>query len=137
MSLILLVDIWSVACIMAEMITGQVLFPGKDPIQHVQLFLEVVGTPDEETLNKMISKDVQIPLSPLFSLLMDNRITLFAIIFRAWISSSQCLTNAGKTSLLCFQEQEMTVSYFKYFYSFSNFLLNFGSFWYLILLHPY
>ena len=61
MSLILLVDIWSVACIMAEMITGQVLFPGKDPIQHVQLFLEVVGTPDEETLNKMISKDVQIP----------------------------------------------------------------------------
>ena len=32
MSFIFLVDIWSVGCIMAELITGKTLFPGDDRI---------------------------------------------------------------------------------------------------------
>ena len=37
----------------------KVLFPGKGPIDHMQLLLEVVGTPSDDVLKKMISKDVR------------------------------------------------------------------------------
>ena len=33
------VDIWSVGCIMAELLTGQVLFPGTDRIPYYKLHL--------------------------------------------------------------------------------------------------
>lgn len=32
------VDIWSVGCIMAELLTGRTLFPGTDRRYHFQLF---------------------------------------------------------------------------------------------------
>ena len=38
----------------------KVLFPGKGPIDHMQLLLEVVGTPGDDVLKKMISKDVRL-----------------------------------------------------------------------------
>ncbi len=32
MHYVLVVDVWSVGCILAEMVTGNILFPGKDCI---------------------------------------------------------------------------------------------------------
>ncbi|KAE8293120.1 Mitogen-activated protein kinase 12 [Larimichthys crocea] len=40
------VDVWSAACILAEMITGQVLFPGHDSIDQLKKILRMTGTPD-------------------------------------------------------------------------------------------
>uniref|UniRef100_A0A6Q2YKV1 mitogen-activated protein kinase n=1 Tax=Esox lucius TaxID=8010 RepID=A0A6Q2YKV1_ESOLU len=38
------VDLWSAGCILAEMITGQVLFPGNDSIDQLKRILSVTGT---------------------------------------------------------------------------------------------
>ncbi|XP_061910628.1 STKc_p38 domain-containing protein isoform X1 [Entelurus aequoreus] len=53
------VDVWSAACILAEMITGQVLFPGHDSIDQLKKILRLTGTPDSTLVQKMQSKDAQ------------------------------------------------------------------------------
>jgi mitogen-activated protein kinase 15 len=39
------VDMWSVGCILAELINGTALFPGKATVNQIQLILKVIGTP--------------------------------------------------------------------------------------------
>ena len=39
MAFFVLVDIWSVGCIMAELLTGRTLFPGSDRILYFGSFL--------------------------------------------------------------------------------------------------
>lgn len=53
------VDMWSVGCIMAEMLTGKALFPGTDHIDQLTRILVLCGTPSEETLNKITSEEAQ------------------------------------------------------------------------------
>ncbi|XP_012274507.1 mitogen-activated protein kinase 14B isoform X2 [Orussus abietinus] len=53
------VDIWSVGCIMAELLTGRTLFPGTDHIDHLTRVLVLCGTPTEETLNKITSQEAR------------------------------------------------------------------------------
>ncbi|RSH91975.1 MAP kinase Pmk1 [Saitozyma podzolica] len=40
-----LMDVWSVGCILAEMLSGRPLFPGKDYHDQLDKILEVLGTP--------------------------------------------------------------------------------------------
>ncbi|PIK54476.1 Mitogen-activated protein kinase 11 [Apostichopus japonicus] len=49
------VDMWSVGCIMAELLTGQVLFPGTDNIDQLTKILSITGTPSEAFLTKIES----------------------------------------------------------------------------------
>lgn len=49
------VDIWSVGCIMAELITGRTLFPGTDHIHQLNLIMEILGTPNPEFMRKISS----------------------------------------------------------------------------------
>uniref|UniRef100_A0A2K6FTR2 mitogen-activated protein kinase n=1 Tax=Propithecus coquereli TaxID=379532 RepID=A0A2K6FTR2_PROCO len=51
------IDIWSVGCIMAELLTGRTLFPGTDHIDQLKLILRLVGTPGAELLKKISSEN--------------------------------------------------------------------------------
>merc|ERR1711971_557907 len=51
------VDIWSVGCIMAELMTGRALFPGDDQIDQITKVLKLCGTPTNETLSKITSEE--------------------------------------------------------------------------------
>lgn len=42
------IDMWSVGCILAEMLSGKPLFPGKDYHHQLTLILDVLGTPTME-----------------------------------------------------------------------------------------
>ena len=45
------VDVWSVGCILAELVNGKALFPGKSTLNQVELILEVLGKPSESDLH--------------------------------------------------------------------------------------
>jgi len=53
------VDVWSVGCIMAELISGKTLFPGSDHIDQLTRIMGVVGTPGPELLRKMQSEEAR------------------------------------------------------------------------------
>ncbi|KAI8597791.1 kinase-like domain-containing protein [Dissophora ornata] len=42
------IDVWSVGCILAEMLSGKPLFPGRDYHSQLNLILDVLGTPTME-----------------------------------------------------------------------------------------
>lgn len=53
------VDIWSVGCIMAELITSRTLFPGKDHIDQLLRIMTLCGTPDEDFMRKITSEEAR------------------------------------------------------------------------------
>lgn len=59
------VDIWSVGCIMAELLTGRTLFPGTDHIDQLKLIMLLVGTPGPELLMKISSESARTYISSL------------------------------------------------------------------------
>lgn len=42
------VDIWSVGCILAELLSRRILFQARSPLQQLELILDVLGTPSPE-----------------------------------------------------------------------------------------
>ncbi|XP_010632567.1 mitogen-activated protein kinase 12 isoform X1 [Fukomys damarensis] len=53
------VDIWSVGCIMAEMITGKILFKGNDHLDQLKEIMKVTGTPPAEFVQKLQSAEAK------------------------------------------------------------------------------
>ncbi|KAJ3588741.1 hypothetical protein NHX12_009595 [Muraenolepis orangiensis] len=53
------VDVWSAACILVEMITGKVIFPGHDSIDQLKKIMSLTGTPQSSLVQKMQSTDAQ------------------------------------------------------------------------------
>jgi len=53
------VDIWSVGCIMAELLTQRPLFPGMDHIDQLTRIMSVTGTPNDALLAKITSVEAQ------------------------------------------------------------------------------
>ncbi|MEQ2304472.1 Mitogen-activated protein kinase 13 [Ameca splendens] len=63
------VDIWSVGCIMAEMISGKTLFKGKDYMDQLSQIMKVCGVPGQEFIQKLESPEARnyiksLPLHP-------------------------------------------------------------------------
>ncbi|WRT69361.1 uncharacterized protein IL334_006345 [Kwoniella shivajii] len=50
------IDVWSVGCILAEMLSGKPLFPGRDYHHQLSLILDVLGTPTIEEFQAITSK---------------------------------------------------------------------------------
>ncbi|CAF0735428.1 unnamed protein product [Rotaria sp. Silwood1] len=47
------IDLWSVGCIMAELILLKPLFPGEDAIDQLNKILDITGTPDSTTIQEI------------------------------------------------------------------------------------
>ncbi|CAD5124341.1 unnamed protein product [Dimorphilus gyrociliatus] len=48
-------DVWSVGCILMELLTGQILFQGTSSIEHFKNIINFVGTPNDSVLSKIPS----------------------------------------------------------------------------------
>lgn len=44
-----MVDIWSAGCILAELLLGKALLPGKDELEQLKLIFNLMGSPSEDT----------------------------------------------------------------------------------------
>jgi mitogen-activated protein kinase 1/3 len=45
------IDVWSVGCILAEMLNNKPLFPGKHYLDQLNHILNIIGSPSEEDLS--------------------------------------------------------------------------------------
>lgn len=52
------IDMWSVGCILAELLGSKPLFKGRDYVDQLNQILGILGTPDDQTLNRIGSDRV-------------------------------------------------------------------------------
>ncbi|KAH6777541.1 MAP kinase 4 [Perilla frutescens var. hirtella] len=53
------IDVWSVGCILAEILTREPLFPGKNYLQQLLLITKLLGTPDDTSLKFLRSDNAR------------------------------------------------------------------------------
>ena len=49
-------DIWGFGCVLFELITKKPLFPGKDELDQIHKIHNILGTPEEEVLERFRSQ---------------------------------------------------------------------------------
>ena len=47
------IDIWSIGCIFAEILSGKPLFPGKNVVHQLDLMTDLLGTPSSESIARV------------------------------------------------------------------------------------
>ncbi|KAG2681065.1 hypothetical protein I3843_11G127600 [Carya illinoinensis] len=53
------IDVWSVGCILGEIVTREPLFPGKDYVHQLRLITELLGSPDNASLGFLRSDNAR------------------------------------------------------------------------------
>ncbi|KAH7513884.1 mitogen-activated protein kinase homolog MMK2 [Ziziphus jujuba] len=53
------IDVWSVGCILGEIMTREPLFPGKDYVHQLRLITELIGSPDDASLGFLRSDNAR------------------------------------------------------------------------------
>ncbi|KAG8734978.1 hypothetical protein FRC10_011142 [Ceratobasidium sp. 414] len=53
------IDMWSIGCILGELLGMKPMFKGKDYVDQLNIIIDVLGTPDEETLKRIGSVKAQ------------------------------------------------------------------------------
>jgi serine/threonine protein kinase len=59
------IDIWSIGCIFAEVLTGRPLFPGKNVVHQLDLMTDMLGSPSPETVARVSLLNLPIPCDTL------------------------------------------------------------------------
>lgn len=49
------IDIWSIGCIFAELLSRKPLFPGRNVVHQLDLMTDLLGTPPAETVSRVSS----------------------------------------------------------------------------------
>jgi dual specificity tyrosine-phosphorylation-regulated kinase 2/3/4 len=52
------IDIWSFGCLLAELRTGQPLFPGRDETEQLSLIVEVLGLPPQDMISRSVKREI-------------------------------------------------------------------------------
>jgi dual specificity tyrosine-phosphorylation-regulated kinase 2/3/4 len=47
----LAIDMWSLGCILSELLTGMPLFPGEDEADQLSCIIEIIGMPSQKLLD--------------------------------------------------------------------------------------
>lgn len=63
------IDVWSAGCILAEMLGGRAIFPGKNYLHQLVLIMSVIGTPSASELECITNEKARmyvrsLPLQP-------------------------------------------------------------------------
>lgn len=53
------IDVWSIGCILAELIVRKPLFPGHNTQHQIDLIMDVLGSPDDEELSQIPNEKVR------------------------------------------------------------------------------
>jgi serine/threonine protein kinase len=53
------IDVWSIGCIFAEILTGKPLFPGRNVVHQLELITDLLGTPSAEEIAKVCALILQ------------------------------------------------------------------------------
>jgi glycogen synthase kinase 3 beta len=48
-----IIDVWSVGCVIAELLLGQPIFPGESGVDQLVEIIKILGTPSKEHINAM------------------------------------------------------------------------------------
>ncbi|MFH4980628.1 hypothetical protein AB6A40_007337 [Gnathostoma spinigerum] len=49
------IDLWSVGCILGEMLNNRPMFPGENYLSHLQMILQLIGSPSKEDLASVVN----------------------------------------------------------------------------------
>lgn len=69
------IDVWSAGCIIAEMVRGNVLFPGDSPVDQIVHICKALGTPSKEDwpeFQSALSDDITLPQAENFASYFQN-----------------------------------------------------------------